>query len=276
MASQAQVRANQENAQKSTGPKSAQGKQRSSENATTHGIFSKIPILPGEDQVRFKTILDHICQSYKPQDAMEAILIERMTIAQFKLERLGAAEAARIKINMTEDKLTHSLNMALEVDYFNRFTFNELSPEFEELYQFYLKVAEEFKVQGEACKDFSIDMIENNMPCTFELLKLKPKEYKGTWEIFITRPDTIQLAMREIKETTTKHLERYKPAHTAHYLWEDIKALERLPKGRDMEIFNKYRTQFDNDFYRAMKMLKEYRNNKARIIEGEIVEDIEV
>ena len=42
MASEAQIRANQENAQKSKGPTSIEGKKKSSMNAVTHGIFSNI------------------------------------------------------------------------------------------------------------------------------------------------------------------------------------------------------------------------------------------
>ena len=50
MASEAQIRANQQNAQKSSGPTSVEGKKKSSMNAVTHGIFSNIAILPGEDE----------------------------------------------------------------------------------------------------------------------------------------------------------------------------------------------------------------------------------
>ena len=41
MATDAQIRANQENAQKSSGPTSIEGKKKSSMNAMTHGIFFK-------------------------------------------------------------------------------------------------------------------------------------------------------------------------------------------------------------------------------------------
>lgn len=274
MATDAQIKANKENAQKSTGPKTLEGKQKSSMNATTHGIFAQIPALPGEDQEFLKAIADDIYNTYKPQDAMEVILVERITIAYFKQVRLRAAEDAYIKINMNEDRLTHSLNMALEVPYLDRFTFEDLTPEKEEYYQNLLKVAEEFKMQDEAYKDFSVEMIEKNMPFTFRLLKYKPIEYKGTWEIFITRPDSISLAMKEIKQSVTNYLEKNKFAHTAFYLWEEIKTMQRLPKGIEMDLFNKYQKQFDNDFYRAMKTFQEYRNNRAKLIESEVIEEL--
>jgi hypothetical protein len=52
MTTEAQIKANQENAQKSTGPTSVEGKKKSSMNAITHGIFSNIAILPGFDKGR--------------------------------------------------------------------------------------------------------------------------------------------------------------------------------------------------------------------------------
>ncbi len=50
MTTEAQMRANQQNAQKSSGPTSVEGKKKSSMSAVTHGIFSNIAILPGEDE----------------------------------------------------------------------------------------------------------------------------------------------------------------------------------------------------------------------------------
>ena len=49
MSSEAQVRANRENAQKSTGPTSPEGKARSSRNALTHGLLSCDIVTFGED-----------------------------------------------------------------------------------------------------------------------------------------------------------------------------------------------------------------------------------
>jgi hypothetical protein len=40
MATEAQIKANQENAKKSNGPTTSEGKQKSSMNSMTHGIFS--------------------------------------------------------------------------------------------------------------------------------------------------------------------------------------------------------------------------------------------
>jgi hypothetical protein len=276
MASDAQILANQENAKKSTGPKTVEGKQRSSMNAMTHGIFAQIPILPGEDRELLNAIADGINQTYKPRDAMEVILVERITVASFRQIRLREAEAAHIKINMSEERLLDSVNVALQIPFLERFTFDHLSPEREEYYQIFLKVIGEIKAQVDLYLDFSIEMIESKMPLTFPFLKEKSESFKMTWEEFITRPESIQLAMKEVKEGITKYLEINKFAHSAFHLLEEIKITQRLPKGIDIDMdrFNKYQTQFDTDLYRAMNQLERYRQSKAKIIEGEVIEEV--
>ena len=274
MATEAQIRANQENAKKSTGPSTEEGKRRSSMNAMTHGIFARIPTLPGEDKEFFKAIEDDIYNTYKPKDAMEVMLVERITVAYFRQVRLREVEAAHIKINMSEERLLDSVNVALQIPFLERFTFDHLSPEREEYYQVFLKVIGEIKAQGNLYLDFSIEMIESKMPLTFTFLKEKSKGFKMTWEEFITRPESIQLAMKEVKEGITKYLETNKFAHTAFHLLEEIKITQRLPKGMDMDRFNKYQTQFDTDLYRAMNQLERYRQSKSKIIEGEVIEEV--
>ena len=48
--SRRKLRANRDNAKKSTGPRTPEGKHRSSQNATPHGIFCQDLCLPGEDE----------------------------------------------------------------------------------------------------------------------------------------------------------------------------------------------------------------------------------
>lgn len=274
MTTLAQINANRNNAKKSTGPKTESGKQRSRQNALTHGIFASIPILPGEDQEAMTALADAINTTYQPQDAMELVLVERIIMAAIRQIRLRNAEAAHIKINMNDERITESLNISLQVPFLERFTSHDLTPEKENYYQFYLEVAQEFKNEGDASFDFSVEMIQNKMPKTYSLLKHKPKEYKTTWDIFIENPQTIKHAMKSIKEGVENYLAKNKFAHTAFYLLEDIKTIHRLPNARDMALFSKYQTQFDNDLYRAMNQLEKYRSGKSKIIDAEVVEEI--
>jgi hypothetical protein len=57
MATTAQILANQQNAQKSTGPRSPEGKAASAQNAAKHGLSSAFRVLQHEDQDEFDQTL---------------------------------------------------------------------------------------------------------------------------------------------------------------------------------------------------------------------------
>ena len=84
--------ANRLNALKSTGPKTDAGKRRSSRNATTHGLFCRDLVLPGEDEQTFHLIREGLIDAYAPRDFAELLLVDRIVSAAWKLRRLQSAE----------------------------------------------------------------------------------------------------------------------------------------------------------------------------------------
>ena len=78
MATQAQVNANQANSQKSTGPKTEEGKARSSKNRLSHGFASSTRFVPGEDPEKINLLLDDLISEYQPATPTEQILVEQM------------------------------------------------------------------------------------------------------------------------------------------------------------------------------------------------------
>ena len=88
------LRANRRNARKSTGPRTAEGKKVSSRNATTHALFCRDLVLPGEDEQDFHLLRESILRALKPQDAMELALVDRLVCDQWRLKRLQRAEMA--------------------------------------------------------------------------------------------------------------------------------------------------------------------------------------
>jgi len=96
MATQAQLSANRRNAQKSTGPRTAEGKLRSSRNAIQHGLLSAAPQLPGEDPAEFEAFLQAVLLDQRPAGAVQTMLVERIAHLQWKLKRLPQIEASII------------------------------------------------------------------------------------------------------------------------------------------------------------------------------------
>ncbi|HUD97954.1 MAG TPA: hypothetical protein VMR62_00160 [Bryobacteraceae bacterium] len=93
MATIKQIEANRRNAQRSTGPKTPEGKAKVRFNALVHGRRAESAVLPGEDQNAFNRLLADIMSTWKPQDEMEKILVEQIAVYQWKLARLDATEA---------------------------------------------------------------------------------------------------------------------------------------------------------------------------------------
>src|SRR5579863_7994330 len=76
--SQAQIAANQANSQKSSGPKTDEGKAKSSRNRLSWGFASSTRFIPGENQEHFCALLNDLIREHQPATLTEQILVERM------------------------------------------------------------------------------------------------------------------------------------------------------------------------------------------------------
>jgi hypothetical protein len=96
MTSAAQAAANRRNSQKSTGPKTEEGKAASAMNALKHGMCAQTPLLPGEDAEAFGDIRADLHARYRPQGRLEARLVDRMAVLAWRLQRAEWAEMSML------------------------------------------------------------------------------------------------------------------------------------------------------------------------------------
>ena len=92
MATAEQIAANQRNAKKSTGPRTAEGKRRSSMNGVTHGLTARAAVLPHEDRDAFQGRLDHWHTFYATEDPIQYALVDRATHASWRLDRCAGCD----------------------------------------------------------------------------------------------------------------------------------------------------------------------------------------
>ncbi len=92
MATERQINANRLNAQKSTGPTTQAGRDKSRFNHLIHGIRAQSVLLPGEVAEDFTLHRDALVASVNPQDEMEKSFVEQIAASQWKLSRLDRAE----------------------------------------------------------------------------------------------------------------------------------------------------------------------------------------
>ena len=94
MATAKQIEANRANAQKSTGPNTKAGKERSRQNALKHGLTAEMFIIAGECACDFNDFRVALMERFDPQCAMEAELVERITGTLWRLRRVPIFETA--------------------------------------------------------------------------------------------------------------------------------------------------------------------------------------
>lgn len=94
MASAKQIEANRRNAQKSTGPKTQEGKLKSRLNSLKHGLGALHVPLPHEDPEEYHTIRQGLINDYQPATTQEHMLVETIAHAWFRIQRASRFEAA--------------------------------------------------------------------------------------------------------------------------------------------------------------------------------------
>jgi hypothetical protein len=95
-----QLAANRRNAQKSTGPRTPEGKAVSRYNALKHGIFARAVIPPAlapyESRADFDDLLAAFEAQFSPANRLEALLVQQIAVITWRLARLYRAEAGDI------------------------------------------------------------------------------------------------------------------------------------------------------------------------------------
>ena len=97
MASQRQLEANRANAKRSTGPKTQNGKARSSMNALTHGLTAKAHVIGDEDPQEFAALQGSLITDLTPAGSFEQELVRQIAGDLWRRRRAARMEAAVIR-----------------------------------------------------------------------------------------------------------------------------------------------------------------------------------
>src|SRR5215217_6156838 len=93
MSSARKAAANRQNALKSTGPKTPDGKAAVRLNALRHGLLSEEILLPGEDEEALRELTERLRAELQPVGELEGLLVDRITSLLWRLRRLARVEA---------------------------------------------------------------------------------------------------------------------------------------------------------------------------------------
>jgi hypothetical protein len=91
---------NQANAQKSTGPRTHQGKQRSRMNAFKHNLTGNNLILQEHEYEKYMEVSNKMLADFKPGTELERQIAQKIIDTNFRLNRLAAIENNMLNFDM--------------------------------------------------------------------------------------------------------------------------------------------------------------------------------
>lgn len=92
MLTEKQLEANRRNAQRSTGPRTPEGKARSSRNNFRHGLTGQIILMPDDEREAHDAYCQELIDSLRPETPMERDLARSIAEDSWRLTRIFALE----------------------------------------------------------------------------------------------------------------------------------------------------------------------------------------
>jgi hypothetical protein len=108
MAIEAQIAANRKNAQLSTGPRTDEGKARSSQNAVSSGLFTRQNCVQPQEQDEYNNLYNAMWHNLSPAGPMEEMFATEIIRGAWRLRRCATAEADLLQIVDKEARRRHA------------------------------------------------------------------------------------------------------------------------------------------------------------------------
>jgi hypothetical protein len=258
-----QLKANQSNAKKSTGAKTAEGKSIVAKNALKHGVFAKQLVLSDENPEDYQQLFDELQIALNPVGALEYSLVERVAVTLWRQRRLIRSETAHIELSNKDSVIAAAINTEMNWKNTSREVVDDELTEFDpDHYQWCQSICAEYKAITA-----DEDAIGNLLDLEF-LRQHAPKIYEN-----------LQEAAELEGQTMDEHLQSYDTdfgyfTDVIHYCYDEIDQAKQRPlvleiaqmvrnkravlqQGLLRDALAKYQIMLDNELYKAIKALRE-------------------
>lgn len=269
--SEKSAKANKENAKKSTGPKTAEGKAVVAGNGIRHGILSQRLFLATENPADYVALMDDLQAALRPSGALELVLVEKIATALWRQRRLVAAERATIELRsrLENTQVKQDIERAAGLDYgeFVPALLKDLDEEERER-QDWCKgvIAEYHALDDEVLEANDCKRLKAEAPMMYEQLESEAEDEPVEQHIG-TRMGEWAADLLVWCEGQIEKLERRPVVREVVAL---VQQRESAPVA--YEVMARYQAALDGELYKAIKALREqqeWRLNNG--IEGEAV-----
>ena len=266
-----QLVANQNNAKKSTGPVTLQGKQTVSNNALKHGLFSKTLILTDEDPDEYKILLDQLLQELHPIGLLEQTLVEPIALTLWRQRRLVRAETANIESNRSSKQIVLQVNQELDLSYTSReLKESDLIPFDAMHYERYESILNELDGLFEQ-PSLDLNKIKNIAPNVYQQLQSDAQDLALSPAKFLQDYEQPFDYFDEIRDYCLKEIQKKHQHQMVSAVAELVKSKSVILKEKLRDSLCKYQVMLDNELYKAMKALRdaqEWRMQSCLVADG--------
>lgn len=252
-------KANRENAQKSTGPRTASGKAHSRQNALKYGLFAKhwLEFLRfGEDEHEFEQLAKDLREDFQPIGRAEELEVDTIISCWWKSKRAERFEVARTR---------NATNAAEYRGRLRQRKYCRAVERKERAFKKYLKnVHQEILATDRVPKDFES--------------KVERYAFKDEWLIFNQQAaQHIETSKKEFPDITPEAIDAIRVLFTIDLLLDLLNELPDLrtrnikeltvgrhliPEGADLEVLLRFRTANQRTLEGAMDRLEQLQNRR--------------
>lgn len=280
MTTEKQAAANKANAQKSTGPKTPEGKAVVAMNAVSHGILSRRLFLTGEDPAEFESLQADLHKALRPVGALELALVEKIGVALWKQKRLVAAETAMVELGRhmrrgsNRDDVKRYMGLGYSDPDVTEADLEPLGEDDTARQKWCGKVFSEVSLlDDELMATNNLAALAKVAPVTFEQLKDEAEEDGETPQAYIQGYEGgLSGWMYELKRWCAGEVSRLARRPLVQSIAELVQAEKSAPIAN--EVLMRYQIALDGELYRAMDALRkqqEWRHKSGLEVEAEVV-----
>jgi hypothetical protein len=253
----AQISANRSNAQKSTGAITQAGKAKVSQNALTHGLFSKQLILAEENPLEYQLLLEQLQQELSPIGILEQSLVERVAISLWKQKRLMKAETARLNLELQAQKLVSAINSELNLSYCLRaISEQDLTETNNANVERYGNILQELETL-DLSKSFDVAEIEACFPSIFQELCIGAKLNAVTPEGYLQKYESSAEFLKHVARYCHDEIQQFERKQLVLAVAQMVKDKRAILPEKSRDSLAKYQVMLDNELYKAIKALRE-------------------